>query len=183
MLLLDEPANHLDLDMREALTLALQTFEGAVVIVSHDRHLLETTVDELVLVANGAVTDWDGDLDDYAGWLRQQRQNTSPARDNAAAARTDNRAKRQEAARLREQLRPLKQAISKQEKVLEGITAELDTTEASLADETLYSDPARKTELSQLLATQGRLKQEKDEAEMVLLEAMEALEAAQEAQS
>src|SRR5690606_34818582 len=71
LLLLDEPTNHLDLDMREALTLALQEYEGAMVLVSHDRHLLRTTSDTLMLVADGAVTPFDGDLDDYRDWLAQ----------------------------------------------------------------------------------------------------------------
>lgn len=79
LLLLDEPANHLDLDMREALTLALQAFEGAVVLVSHDRHLLETTVDELVLVAGGRVTPFDG---------RSERLCALVARESESGAKT-----------------------------------------------------------------------------------------------
>ena len=80
LLLLDEPTNHLDLEMREALTLALQETEAAMVLVSHDRHLLRTTVDELWLVADGQAQPFDGDLDDYADWL-------APRRDRRAAAR------------------------------------------------------------------------------------------------
>src|SRR5690606_29708417 len=82
-LMLDAPANHLDLDMREALTLALQSFEGAVVLVSHDRHLLDTSVDELVLVANGTVTPWQDDLDAYARWLRERNRSTNSDAANA----------------------------------------------------------------------------------------------------
>lgn len=74
VLLLDEPTNHLDIDMRSALTLALQAFEGAVLIVSHDRHLLMSSVDDYVLVADGQVRTFDGDLDDYALWMKSRNQ-------------------------------------------------------------------------------------------------------------
>src|SRR5690554_2025115 len=105
VLLLDEPTNHLDLDMRQALTLALQDFEGAVIVVSHDRHLLRNTVDEFVLVAEGRVTDFDGDLDDYYRWLLARRQQqASPERESAADSK---KALRQQAAARREQLKPL----------------------------------------------------------------------------
>ncbi|MCH8544012.1 MAG: ATP-binding cassette domain-containing protein [Alcanivorax sp.] len=181
LLLLDEPANHLDLDMREALTLALQAFEGAVILVSHDRHLLETTVDELVLVAEGGVRAFDGDLDDYARWLRERqkaaRQSSAP---EAEAPKQDARAKRQEAAQRRTALRPLQQAVTKQERALEQCQQQLDALEQSLTDESLYQ-PERKPELTDLLARQGRLRQQHNDMEATLLEAMEALEEAEQA--
>jgi ATP-binding cassette subfamily F protein 3 len=77
LLLLDEPTNHLDIDMRHALTVALQSFEGGMVIVSHDRHLIKTVADSLWLVADGKLTEFDGDLDDYGIWLRS-RGKTAP---------------------------------------------------------------------------------------------------------
>lgn len=182
LLLLDEPANHLDLDMREALTLALQAFEGAVVLVSHDRHLLETTVDELVLVAQGTVTAFDGDLDDYARWLRErqktQRSDSRPP--TSEAPKVDARAKRQEAAQRRNALRPLQQTVTQQEKKLEQCQQTLAALEAELADETLYQ-PDQKTRLTELVARQGRLRQEQEALEAALLDAMEALEAAEQA--
>src|SRR5690606_27303995 len=73
VLLLDEPTNHLDLEMRHALTMALQEFEGAVIVVSHDRHLLRNTVNEFLLVADGKVNEFDGDLEDYYQWMQQQK--------------------------------------------------------------------------------------------------------------
>src|SRR5690606_7918656 len=124
---------------REALTLALQAFEGAVVLVSHDRHLLETTVDELVLVAGGSVASFDGDLEDYARWLRERQkaaQKPAEAADNAP--RHDARAKRQEAAQRRTALRPYRQAVEKQENALATCSAKLTELEQALADETLY---------------------------------------------
>jgi len=78
LLLLDEPTNHLDLDMRHALSIAMQDFAGAIVLVSHDRHLLKTTVDELCLVRNGSLETYDGDLVDYARWLRKNQGVASP---------------------------------------------------------------------------------------------------------
>ena len=94
LLLLDEPTNHLDLEMREALTLALNEYEGGVVPVSHDRHLLRTTADTLLLVADGKVAPFDGDLDDYAGWLAAQREAAkAPATDVAIDKAADKAAR------------------------------------------------------------------------------------------
>lgn len=184
LLLLDEPANHLDLDMREALTMALQDFAGAVVLVSHDRHLLETTVDEFLLVADGGVRPFDGDLDDYARWLQQARrdeQAEAKADDTRSPVRDDAKQRRQDAARRREQLRPLKKTMEKCEQRLELAGRELAEVEMLLGDEGLYTDSARKQELADLLARQGQLRNEKEEQEMALLEAMEALEEAEKA--
>ena len=176
LLLLDEPANHLDLDMREALTLALQAFSGAVVLVSHDRHLLETTVDELVLVAEGGVRVWDGDLDDYARWLRERNSTTTSGETGTArASGSDARQRRQDAARRRESLRPLKQRVAKLEKQLAQCEQQLSALETELADETLYQSE-RKQELTEKLEQQGQLRGERERLEEELLEAMEELE-------
>ncbi|MDX1804805.1 MAG: ATP-binding cassette domain-containing protein, partial [Alcanivorax sp.] len=179
LLLLDEPANHLDLDMREALTLALQAFDGAVVLVSHDRHLLETTVDEFYLVANGAVSRFDGDLDDYARWLQQNRKDGKPTREDKPADALDAKAKRQLAAQKREQLRPLKKQVEKRESALSQCEAALAKVESALGDDALYTDDNRKAEMNGLLGDQARLKKQHDELEGDLLEAMQALEDAQ----
>ena len=179
LLVLDEPANHLDLDMREALTLALQAFEGAVVMVSHDRHLLETTVDEFWLVANGSVTRFDGDLDDYARWLQQNRRDGKPAREEKTDDGLDAKARRQLAAQKREQLRPLKKQVEKLEKQLSDCDHQLADIETALGDESLYNDDSRKNEMNGLLGNQARLKKQHDDMEEQLLEAMEALEQAE----
>jgi ATP-binding cassette subfamily F protein 3 len=180
LLLLDEPANHLDLDMREALTMALQEFEGAVILVSHDRHLLETTVDELVLVANGTVTEWEGDLDDYARWLRERNKQTSSVSDSPAGT-SDNKLKRQQAAQKRANLRPLKQAADKLEKQLEKLQQQLAEVETKLGDEALYQ-AEQKAALNDLLARQGTLRKQCESVEGDWLEAMTALEEAEQAQ-
>ena len=175
LLLLDEPANHLDLDMREALTLALQEYQGAVILVSHDRHLLETSVSELLLVADGTTRSWDGDLDDYARWLRDR--NKKPVTEPAAndTSRQDARSRRQEAAQKREALRPLRKQMAAMEKRLDKLQARLAELESQLADESLYQESG-KDRLPALLTEQGELRRDHEQQETELLAAMEQLE-------
>ncbi len=145
LLLLDEPTNHLDLEMREALTLALQETDAGVVIVSHDRHLLRATCDELWLVADGKITPFDGDLDDYTIWLGQQKAAQRTAEnpvDETKALRREDRAA--EDARKKSALaerRQLAREIEKLEKQLAGWQGELVLLEQRLADPVLYSSP------------------------------------------
>ena len=135
LLLLDEPTNHLDLDMRHALTVALQSYGGALVIVSHDRHLLASTVDELLLVADGRVAPWDGTLDDYRSWLLGRDEPStgagSPSAREIAAARR--RAGAQERARLkplRDELRAIEEQLTELQSKLEGVNGLLADTES-----------------------------------------------------
>ena len=182
LLLLDEPTNHLDLEMRHALTLALQGFSGAVLVVSHDRHLLNNTVDEYWLVADGKVEDFDGDLTDYAHWLKERQQaarrteKTEKPQEAAAAPGVNKKLDRKEAARLRELLRPLKKQVDKLEQQMSSIQSQLKAIETTLADAELYTDNQRKDELQKLLKEQGRLEQELETLEMEWLESSEALE-------
>ncbi|MBM7063251.1 ATP-binding cassette domain-containing protein [Pseudomonas sp. UL073] len=180
LLLLDEPTNHLDLEMRLALTMALQEFAGAVLVVSHDRHLLKSTTDEFLLVAEGRVVEFEGDLDDYARWLidYRSRQQPSSAPSPGAADKTDKRAQRQAAAALRQQLAPHKKQADKLEQDLGMLHQQLATLETRLGDSALY-EAARKDELRELLAEQSRLKSREGELEEAWLEALETLEALQ----
>jgi len=179
LLLLDEPTNHLDLEMRLALTLALQDFEGAVLVVSHDRHLLKSTTDEFLLVAEGRVAVFDGDLEDYARWLADYRTRQQPVTTNEQAGdKTDKRALRQAAAALRQQLAPLKRQADKLEKDLVGVHEKLADLEQRLGDAALY-EVARKDELRELLAKQAELKVRESELEEAWLGALEALETLQ----
>ncbi|KPQ30959.1 MULTISPECIES: ABC-F family ATP-binding cassette domain-containing protein [unclassified Halomonas] len=187
LLLLDEPTNHLDLEMREALTQALASFEGTVILVSHDRHLLRATVDEFWRVADHRVEPFDGDLDDYRAWLKarleesrrdnrsekSERQGQQPSGDNREARK----AARKAAAGLREKLRPLKKARDQAEKAMEREQAALVTLEETLADPALYTDAARKAELTDILARQADIKTRLNDAEAEWLAAEEALEA------
>ncbi|WP_105636490.1 ABC transporter ATP-binding protein [Cronobacter dublinensis] len=181
LLLLDEPTNHLDLDMRQALTDALIEFEGALVVVSHDRHLIRSTTDDLYLVHDGKVEPFDGDLDDYQQWLsdvqKQENQGDDASREkdngNSAQARKDQ--KRREA-ELRTQTQPLRKEITRLEKEMEKLNATLSAVEEKLGDSAIY-DPARKAEMNECLQTQAKTKAALEECEMAWLDAQEQLEA------
>ena len=176
LLLLDEPTNHLDLEMRLALTMALQEFAGAVLVVSHDRHLLKSTTDEFLLVADGRIQPFDGDLDDYTRWLSDYRIRQQPvSAPSLAPDRTDKRAQRQAAAALRQQLAPHKKQADKLEQELSKVQEKLASVETRLGDSGLY-DAARKDELRELLAEQARLKTREAELEEAWLQALEILE-------
>jgi ATP-binding cassette subfamily F protein 3 len=175
LLLLDEPTNHLDLEMREALTLALQETDTGVVLVSHDRHLLRTTADSLYLVADGRCTPFDGDLDDYAAWLGQQRSAAAaadPQKEVRRLARDQANSDRQA---LLERRRPLLKEAEKLEKQLAGWQGEKALLDARLADPALYSGSDRNL-LQDLLKRQAQLAAAIDGAESRWLEIQEGLE-------
>ena len=179
LLLLDEPTNHLDLDMRQALTEALIEFEGALVVVSHDRHLIRSTTDDLYLVHDGKVEPFDGDLEDYQQWLtdvqKQENQPEESAKDNANSAQARKDQKRREA-ELRTQTQPLRKEIARLEKEMEKLNATLAAVEEKLGDSELY-DQSRKAELTDCLQTQAKTKSSLEECEMAWLDAQEQLEA------
>ncbi|MFJ3467722.1 ATP-binding cassette domain-containing protein [Pseudomonas sp. NPDC090201] len=179
LLLLDEPTNHLDLEMRLALTMALQEFGGAVLVVSHDRHLLKSTTDNFLLVADGVVEEFDGDLDDYTRWLADYRQRNAPVSNTPVNAdKTDKKAQRQQAAALRQQLAPHKREAEKLEKELNTLHEKLAKVEASLGDSAIY-EAANKDKLRDLLAEQAKLKARESEVEEAWMEALELLESMQ----
>ncbi|GFM71449.1 ABC transporter ATP-binding protein [Pseudomonas cichorii] len=179
LLLLDEPTNHLDLEMRLALTMALQEFSGAVLVVSHDRHLLKSTTDDFLLVADGRVQEFDGDLDDYTRWLADYRLRNAPVSNTPANAdKTDKKAQRQQAAALRQQLAPHKREADKLERELGSLHEKLAKVEEALADSTNY-EAANKDKLRDLLAEQARLKGRESELEEAWMEALELLESMQ----
>ncbi|UNT13673.1 ATP-binding cassette domain-containing protein [Pseudomonas sp. I3-I5] len=179
LLLLDEPTNHLDLEMRLALTMALQEFAGAVVVVSHDRHLLKSTTDDFLLVADGKVEPFDGDLDDYSRWLVEYRQRNAPVSSAVTNPdKTDKKATRQAAAALRQQLAPHKKTADKLEAELNQVHAQLAEIETALGDGGLY-EAARKDELRELLARQTALKQREGDLEDAWMQALETLETMQ----
>ena len=179
LLLLDEPTNHLDLEMRHALTVALQGFEGALVVVAHDRHLLRSTTDAFLLVADGTVCAFDGDLDDYRRWLLDRERDASDPGDAPAAAHSASARKerKREEAEQRRQLQPLRKEIARLEERIETLTAEKAAIEEALADPGLYEEK-EKARLKERLQEQGRVGQELEDAEAAWLEASERLEAA-----
>ena len=178
VLLLDEPTNHLDLEMRQALTMALQEFEGAVIVVSHDRHLLRNTVDQFLLVADGRVSEFDGDLEDYYRWLAQQKQalagDTKPT-DNTA--KVDKKNLRQQSAAQRQQLKPLTNKLKNLESQMEKLQRRLSEIETHLSDTGIYDD-INKKQLQELLAEQARLQPQLMECEENWLLISEEIEAA-----
>jgi len=172
LLLLDEPTNHLDLEMRHALAMALQEFEGAMVLVSHDRHLLRTVCDSLLLVSGGKVEPFDGDLEDYARWLGEQSAEEDNADNSTPVSRKDQR--RQEADR-RKQLQPLRSRIRQLEQKMEKLQnrkAQLDT---ELADPALY-EAAQKARLLTLSEEHRQLAVELSAIEEEWMLASEELE-------
>ncbi len=181
VLLLDEPTNHLDLEMREALTEALQEFDGALVVVSHDRHLLRATVDDLLLVDNGQATVFNDDLDGYAKWLDAQRSDTRPsAAKPAEVVKTVVTAPVVAAAAekpgfVSRDLKKAQKAVSDLETQLATLQVEREKTEAGLAGGDIYQ-PGKKAQLDALLAERARLATLIDAVEAKLLVAMEALE-------
>jgi ATP-binding cassette subfamily F protein 3 len=177
LLLLDEPTNHLDLEMREALTIALQETEAGVVVVSHDRHLLRATCDELWLVADGGVRPFDGDLDDYADWLAQSRADEKRAGQEkpvASSASTPTAETKKSALTTRH---PLTKEAEKLEKQIAGWQNELKLLETRLADPGLYTNTEGNL-LADLTRRQVQLAKEVEAAEMRWLDMQETIERA-----
>ncbi|MEX1222507.1 MAG: ATP-binding cassette domain-containing protein [Idiomarina sp.] len=177
LLLLDEPTNHLDLEMREALVFALQSFTGAMIVVSHDRHLLRSTVDDFYLVADQQVQPFDGDLDSYHQWLQQQAKNpdaAAPAEANSGSADTRKAQKRLEAER-RQALKPLKDKVRKLEQQVDKLATELEQINERLADADIYSE-ARKAELADILKQQAQTQQQLSQCEQDWMSAEEELQ-------
>ncbi|MCC7460859.1 MAG: ATP-binding cassette domain-containing protein [Gammaproteobacteria bacterium] len=193
LLLLDEPTNHLDLEMRQALAVALQDYAGAVVLVSHDRHLLNTVADRFGIVHHGRVEPFDGDLDDYARWLADAAgaARTVAAGDAARAAASlphgvepgsgARRQRRRDAAAARARLAPLRAAVERSERQLEEFGRERSALEAALADPDVYT-PAARARLGELLARQAALLREIGAAEAAWLAAHEQFDAAVDAE-
>jgi ATP-binding cassette subfamily F protein 3 len=157
ILLLDEPTNHLDLEMRQALAMALQEYEGAMILVSHDRFLVRTTVDQLILVAQGGLQNFDGDLNDYEQWLTDFRRETNRASNPVAEKSSLSRKEqRQQNAQQREQRRPLQKQLKVLEEKIEKLEAASLEIELKLADNALYTDE-NKEALQKLLGEQAAL--------------------------
>ncbi len=176
IMFLDEPTNHLDVDSREALVQAINTYDGAVVIVSHDPHLLELTCDRLWIVENGDCKDFDGDLAEYKRQLiearRGEKKNSSNADQNGAA--NQKKISRQDRAAQRAAQAPLRKKAKEAEKRVEKYTQEKEKLEAKLADPKVYEGPSDKLQALQIKL--GEINNQLEEAEMEWLEAAEALE-------
>ena len=180
VLILDEPTNHLDLDMRHALEVALQDYAGAIVLVSHDRHLLRNSVEQLLLVNGGTVEDYAGDVEAYEKWVLaanptevpKPAAHQMPATEDAG----DRKARRQASADRRAQLQPLKKTIRQLEAKMEKGQQALDALQGQLADGDLYTQSVG-DELADLLKQEGQLKRELEDIESEWLAHQEELEA------
>ncbi|AZY52196.1 ATP-binding cassette domain-containing protein [Bordetella avium] len=180
LLLLDEPSNHLDVETREALAAALAEFSGSMLLVSHDRHLLRTTVDSFWIVADGQVHEFDGDLEDYRDWLSARNaQERAEAAGPKDADAPDRKAQRRQEAEQRQRLatlrKPLQARLSKVESEMEKLRVRLQTLDALIADADLYSD-ARRTERQQVMAEHGELGKRMGTLEEEWLEIQTSLE-------
>lgn len=175
LILLDEPTNHLDLDMREALSLALQAYEGAMILVSHDRFLLRTTADQLILVASQNISPFTGDLDDYEKWLLDYRKQSDIMLDTSEKNNPSKKAQRKLDAAEREARRPLVTQIKKLETQLETLQQDYQKLEIQLSDLSLYESD-NKTMLQRCLLKQADLKKQLQAIEESWLQASEQLE-------
>ncbi|MFO7603513.1 MAG: ATP-binding cassette domain-containing protein [Gammaproteobacteria bacterium] len=178
LLLLDEPTNHLDLEMRHALSVALQDYVGAMVIVSHDRHLLRTVTDTLLLVDAGKVTTFDGDLEDYRQWVRDSLKAGHDPEAGKTGAGDSKKQQRQNAAEQRKLLQPLRQRLTRLEKSLDKLSEEQSEIQTRLADNDIY-DEANKQQLKTLLARQAELRQALAQTEQDWLAVSEEMETLQ----
>ena len=177
LLLLDEPTNHLDLEMRQALVLALQDFEGAIILIAHDRYLLESCVDEFYIVANGAVQEFSGDIDDYQQWLNDEKKSTfkNAKAANASEPTIDKKQQRREQAELRKKSAPLRKQADKFEKNVSKYQTELEAVEAVLADTEIYQ-AEHKARLSEFIKKQAQLTASIEENEIQWLDLEEQIE-------
>jgi len=175
LLILDEPTNHLDIDAREELLTALNEYEGAVVLISHDRRLIEACADRLLLVADGRLTPFDGDLDDYKRFVLSATDGDSEttARESKAPSKAD---MRREAADKRQQLKPLKAMMEKWEREVSRLHGEIETLDTALAIPDLFvKDPGKGEKLSKARAEWAK---KLEAAEANWIEAAERYEAA-----
>jgi ATP-binding cassette subfamily F protein 3 len=200
LLVLDEPTNHLDMETREALTMALSSFEGALLLVSHDRHLLRAATDTLWLVHDGVVGNYEGDLDQYTALVlasrrearesakesaREAGKNTGGGTSGAAASeapvarlsREDKRAQAQEREKQAQVRRPLQQKLQKVERELEEANSELRQIDGRLADPDFYN-AGETAEVAAVLKQRGLLGEKVGRLEAQWLHAQEALERA-----
>ncbi|OCG44669.1 ABC transporter ATP-binding protein [Gilliamella sp. Fer1-1] len=183
LLLLDEPTNHLDLDMRQALTEALIDFDGALVVVSHDRHLLRSTTDEFYLVHDHKVEPFEGDLDDYQKWLTEEQKNDRQTneesdlvkKENNNVSAQDRKEQKRKQAELRAQMQPIKKQLQKEEQVQENLAKQLQMIEQQLSDPMMY-EANKKSDLTSLLLQQSQLKSELEQSELKWLDLQQQLE-------
>ncbi|MGD0960617.1 MAG: ATP-binding cassette domain-containing protein [Methylomonas sp.] len=175
LLLLDEPTNHLDLDMRHALTMALQDYRGALILVSHDRYLLRSVTDRLLLAADGKIQNFDGDLDDYRLWLVERKKLNTDVADFDNPANISRKDQRKIEAERRNRLKPFQDTVKKAEAAVEKFHQKQRELEENLADPDIYLDE-NKEKLKELLNTKSQVDAALEQAEAEWLHAEETLQ-------
>lgn len=173
LLVLDEPTNHLDLEMRHAMEVALQAYEGALVLVSHDRHMLRNTAEELLLVHDGQVEEYTEDLEGYERWILSSYRQTEKR--DAGTTDTSRKEKRQQAATLREKLKPLQKQLNKTEADMSKVSLAMHDVRTQLENNDLYTEDHRQT-LAELLKREGELKVRAEELDEIWLDQQQVLE-------
>jgi ATP-binding cassette, subfamily F, member 3 len=176
LLLLDEPTNHLDLEMRQALAVALQDYDGAVVLVAHDRHLLRAVADELILVDGGRAAPFDGDLEDYARWFLTSAAATQEAEVAPKPGAEQKKQRKREEAERRNRLSPLRAEVARCEARIAELERRRQEIETQLATPDIYGEQA-KQRLQELLKAQTQLRRELHASEEAWLAATERLDA------
>jgi ATP-binding cassette subfamily F protein 3 len=179
ILILDEPTNHLDVDSREALVHALNEYEGAVILISHDRHLIDASADRLWIVRGGTVRPYEGDMESYRTELLAERGGKTRVRtaDDKPDAKSSRADQRRDAAERRQQLAPLRKTVQTAEKRMETLASEIAKLDGALADPDLYVRDAAKAQ--RLVVERGQKAKALAEAEEAWLAATEAFEAAE----
>jgi ATP-binding cassette subfamily F protein 3 len=183
LMILDEPTNHLDVDAREALARALNDYEGAVILISHDRHLIDACADRLWIVRGSTVSAYDGDMDSYRALCLAERGGEpaltgarGTAKPNGQAARLTPQEARRQAAEARAALAPLKRKVTAAEAEIARLSRRIGEIDSALADPALYAhDPARAQELARERGTLAREREEAEEAWLAATEESEAL--------
>ncbi len=179
LLILDEPTNHLDVDAREALVQALNEYTGAVIVVSHDRHLLELTADRLVVVADGEAKDFAGTLAEYRGFvLGRGGSNDTTSDGDGSGAKLSRKDERRRAAKEREQTKALRKAVADAERKLERLAALRTDIDRALFDPKTYDGPEKNLAMTDLMKKRAEIEKAYTVAETRWLEANEALESA-----
>jgi ATP-binding cassette subfamily F protein 3 len=173
LLVLDEPTNHLDLEMRHAMEVALQAYEGALVLVSHDRHMLRNTAEELLLVHDGQVEEYTEDLEGYERWILSSYRQTD--KQDAGTTDTSRKEKRQQAATLREKLKPLQKQLNKTETDMSKVSLAMQEVRTQLENNDLYTEDHRQT-LADLLKREGELKVRAEQLDETWLDQQQVLE-------
>jgi ATP-binding cassette subfamily F protein 3 len=173
LLLMDEPTNHLDMEMRQALTMALQSFGGAILLISHDRHLLANNVDQFLLVEDGTLNEFDGDLHDYSLRILKNLNKAQPGKSKKKDSPTEGANKKAE----QKIIRQLKAEVMAAEKRLKRLQGKITEVEAVLQSPDTY-DGNFQEDLHHLIRNQSELKSEIDEVEQIWLNLSEQLEAA-----